>query len=100
MGCTVSLKACVGQHDDQSLGILVSRWDGDMLFGNKPRELWWGERLGSCDSQSGLSFDGTSECSGCQLLKRYLLDNFRLSGLLSAMVRIRVEERNDRRRVV
>lgn len=100
MGCTIGLKACVGQHDDQSLGVLVSRWDGDMLFGNKPWKLWWGERLGSCSSQHGQAWVGGRNCGGGRLSKRYVLDSFRLSGLLAAISNIVLFERGEEQAVV
>lgn len=38
MRCLVRLEACIGQDDNQALGILVVAWDGHMLLGDQLRE--------------------------------------------------------------
>lgn len=48
VGGLVGLETGMGQDDDQSLGILICRGDGDMLFGDQLGKLRRGERLGSC----------------------------------------------------
>lgn len=47
MGCAVGLETGVGQDNDESLGVLVSGGDWNMLFGNEPRKFRGRERLGS-----------------------------------------------------
>lgn len=44
----VGLETRVGEHDDEAFAVLVRRGNRSMLLRNELRELWWGERLGSC----------------------------------------------------
>jgi hypothetical protein len=43
----VCLEAGIGEDDDQSLRVLVGRWDGDVLFGDELWECWRRKRLSS-----------------------------------------------------
>lgn len=51
VGRLVCLEAGVGEYDDQALGVLVGRRDGDMLLCDELRKLRRWQRLSACHGQ-------------------------------------------------